>query len=119
MPNVGLWLACFVIGEGLLRRFRPAHDHAFVGLCRLLRKDGLGPSIVGLSSLLFLPITPAASSHTLGWRDTWLTPSWRSGRHAFLIDLLILDLVAYWTHRAHHSFHFLCELASISTGQPA
>lgn len=50
-----------------------------------------------LSLLIVLPLTAWASRHAPAWR-----PEWWSGWSGLALDLLLLDLLIYWWHRANH-----------------
>jgi sterol desaturase/sphingolipid hydroxylase (fatty acid hydroxylase superfamily) len=57
---------------------------------------------VALSPLAVVPISAYAAAHGLGWGPLW----WR-GAGALLVDLLVLDFLIYWWHRANHEVPFL------------
>lgn len=97
---VGLWIALFLIGERLL----PAADRPVEarGLPRLARNAGLWLLNAGLSPLIVIPVSLWASQHTLGWRPEALRGGW-----ALLADILLLDFLIYWWHRANHELPLL------------
>ena len=95
----GLWLAIFFIAE----RLQPAAPFPpGAGAARLLRNAGLAVLNLILSPLIVLPLTAFAAGHGLAWR-----PAWWSGITGLLLDLLLLDFLIYWWHRANHQWPFL------------
>ena len=50
-----------------------------------------------LSPLVVLPVSAFAAMHALNWR-----PAWWGGAAGLAADLLLLDLLIYWWHRANH-----------------
>lgn len=97
---VGLWLAAFFLAERLAPAARPpAH---FAPWRRVARNAGLYLVNIGLSPLLVLPLAAWAAAHALPWR-----PLWWSGWPGLLADLLLLDFLIYWWHRANHVLPFL------------
>ncbi len=97
---VGLWIALFLAGERLLPAAdRPAEAR---GLPRLARNAGLWLLNAGLSPLVVVPVSLWASQHTLGWRPDALRGGW-----ALLADILLLDFLIYWWHRANHELPLL------------
>lgn len=102
---VGLWFVVFLAAERLLPAARPLAQRPGEpagGVARLLRNGLLWLINTGLSPLLVVPLTAWAASHSLDWR-----PAWWSGWAGLLIDLLLLDLLIYWWHRANHEWPFL------------
>ncbi|NNG05630.1 MAG: sterol desaturase family protein [Inquilinus sp.] len=99
---IAVWLLLlFVLERALPSAPRPGSDGAW-GWRRLARNGGLWLANIGLSPLVVLPISIWASQHALAWR-----PGWWSGWPGTLIDLLILDFLIYWWHRANHVFPLL------------
>lgn len=97
---VGLWIALFLIGERLLpAASRPAEAR---GLQRLARNAGLWLLNAGLSPLIVVPVSLWASQHALGWRPDSMRGDW-----ALLGDILLLDFLIYWWHRANHELPLL------------
>jgi sterol desaturase/sphingolipid hydroxylase (fatty acid hydroxylase superfamily) len=99
------WLLAFFLAE----RWRPAARPAAPapaeprgGWVRIARNLGLWLTVSALSPLIVLPLTYWASGHALGWR-----PAWWSGGAGLLLDLLLLDLLIYWWHRANHRIPLL------------
>ena len=113
---VGLWLAAFFAAE----RLRPAALEPKPeagpgaepgvepgvepggGLARVLRNGGLWLANLALSPLLVVPVSALAAAHSLDWR-----PDWWSGPAGLALDILILDFLIYWWHRANHEIPFL------------
>ncbi|MGO8915103.1 MAG: sterol desaturase family protein [Stellaceae bacterium] len=97
---VGLWfLALFA-----LERWRPAARPRLAepGWRRLARNAALWAGNAVLSPLVVVPISAFAAGAALRWR-----PSWWSGAGGLLLDLLLLDCLIYWWHRANHVVPFL------------
>ena len=49
-----------------------------------------------------VPVSAFAAAHGLGWR-----PGWWSGWPGLALDILVLDFLIYWWHRANHEIAFL------------
>lgn len=101
---VAVWLALFFAAERL-RPAAPAPEGdaaARGGFWRLARNGGLWLGNLALSPLLVVPVSLLASQHHLGWR-----PDWWSGPAGLALDLVLLDFLIYWWHRANHVFAFL------------
>lgn len=103
---VGLWFLAFFVGERLRPAALPppslAPGRGTPASRRLLRNGGLWVINSALSPLLILPLTIWASSQSLDWR-----PAWWSGWGGLLFDILLLDFLIYWWHRANHEIPFL------------
>ena len=107
---MALWLAAFFMAE----RLRPAarepesppapgsESSPGGGLARLARNGGLWLANLALSPLLVVPVSALAAAHGLGWR-----PEWWGGLAGLALDILVLDLLIYWWHRANHEVAFL------------
>ena len=97
---VGIWLAGLFLAE----RFWPAAPLpaavARAPLARLARNLALAAINFLLSPLVILPLTALAAGHALAWRPVW----WR-GCPGLALDLLLLDFLIYWWHRANHRWH--------------
>ena len=89
---IAVCLTLMVVGE----RVAPGLEWRG-GLSRVLRNFGLWTLNFVLVFALVLPLTAWASESIPGWRPVWL-----EGAAGFAIDILILDLLWYWWHRAHH-----------------
>ena len=100
---VAFWFVAFFI----LERVRPAARAPLATTSsgssrRLLRNGALWLLNSGLSPLLVVPLTAWAATVSLDWR-----PPWWSGWGGLLLDLLLLDFLIYWWHRANHELPFL------------
>lgn len=96
---VSLWFALFFVAE----RLRPALAEPAAGRGRrLVSNFGLIAINLVLSPLIVVPSAAWAAGFAPSWR-----PDWWGGVPALLLDLLILDFVIYWWHRANHQFGFL------------
>jgi sterol desaturase/sphingolipid hydroxylase (fatty acid hydroxylase superfamily) len=97
---VGIWLAGLFLAE----RFWPAAPLpaavARAPLARLARNLALAAINFLLSPLVILPLTALAAGHALAWR-----PAWWQGWPGLALDLLLLDFLIYWWHRANHRWH--------------
>lgn len=106
-----LWLGLFFLAE----RLKPAAPQPPAlgegpldtgALRRLARNGGLWLANVGLSPLVVIPLSLFAAENSLGWRpESW--GLWMGGWPALLADLLLLDFLIYWWHRANHELPFL------------
>ncbi|HIC80915.1 MAG TPA: sterol desaturase family protein [Kiloniellaceae bacterium] len=101
---VGLWILLFFAAERLLPAARPPAALADRpgGIRRLGRNLGLWAVNLGLSPLIVLPVTFWAAGHAWGWR-----PEWWQGLPGLALDILLLDVLIYWWHRANHEIPFL------------
>ncbi len=101
---VGAWLALFLLAERLV----PAAPSptgwplARASLRRLGRNAALWLVNVGLSPMIVVPLTAWAAAWAPAWR-----PPWWSGAPGLVLDLLLLDFLIYWWHRANHEVAFL------------
>jgi len=94
------WLAAFFTLERLLPAAVPP-----AGLApwrRLGRNGALYLLNIGMSPLLVLPLAAWAAAHAIPWRPLWWT-----GWPALLVDVIVLDCLIYWWHRANHLVPFL------------
>jgi sterol desaturase/sphingolipid hydroxylase (fatty acid hydroxylase superfamily) len=98
----GGWFLIFFLAE----RLRPAAPLppalAGAGLVRLGRNLALAAINFALSPLIVLPLTAWAAGSALAWRPA----AWR-GWPGLALDLLLLDGLIYWWHRANHEWRFL------------
>jgi sterol desaturase/sphingolipid hydroxylase (fatty acid hydroxylase superfamily) len=92
---VAAWFALLFAAE----RWRPAAAPrlAEAPWWRLARNATLWAVNALLSPLAVLPLSAFAAAHALDWRPAW----WR-GAGGLAADLLLLDLLIYWWHRANH-----------------
>ena len=94
----GAWLLLVLAAE----RLRPAAPLPLTppaARLRLARNFALGAINFGLSPLVVLPLSALAADHALAWRPTW----WQ-GAGGLALDLLLLDGLIYWWHRANHEW---------------
>lgn len=101
MVVIGWLLLLFVLERAMPAAMPPDGDGRWRWR-RLLRNAGLWLVNIGLSPLIVIPISVLAGDLSLGWR-----PDWWAGWPALLLDLLVLDLLIYWWHRANHVIPFL------------
>jgi sterol desaturase/sphingolipid hydroxylase (fatty acid hydroxylase superfamily) len=82
-----------------LERWRPAAAMRLgePGWRRLARNAALWAGNTVLSPLVVLPLSALAAAAAPAWRPLW----WR-GPGGMLLDLLLLDFLIYWWHRANH-----------------
>lgn len=87
-----------------LERWRPAASARLAepGWRRLIRNAALWVGNTVLSPLVVLPLSALAAASAPAWR-----PAWWSGPGGLLLDLLLLDFLIYWWHRACHVVPFL------------
>ena len=100
-----VWLAAFLVAERLLPAARepvPAAASPLGRWHRLVRNLGLWLVNVGLYPLIVLPVTLWASEHAVGWRPEW----WRGGL-GLALDIVLLDFLIFWWHRANHEIPIL------------
>ena len=97
---VALWFALFFLAE----RWRPAavpppgpEERPGGPWLRVGRNLALWLANVGLYPLIVLPVSLLAVAHQLDWR-----PAWWSGWLGLALDIVLLDLLIYWWHRANH-----------------
>lgn len=97
-----LWFTALFVAE---RAWPAAPLPAIVArapLRRLARNLALAAINFLLSPLVVLPLTAFAAGRALAWR-----PGWWQGWPGLALDLLLLDLLIYWWHRANHQWTFL------------
>ena len=101
------WLLLLFLAE---RTLPAAPQPAAIGSPwrRLGRNVALWTVNSGLSLLIILPVTVWASGHALAWR-----PAWWNGGTGLAIDLVLLDGLIYWWHRANHRVAFLWRFHSV------
>jgi sterol desaturase/sphingolipid hydroxylase (fatty acid hydroxylase superfamily) len=87
-----------------LERWRPAVSARLAepGWRRLVRNAALWGGNTVLSPLVVVPLSALAAASAPAWR-----PAWWSGPGGLLLDLLLLDFLIYWWHRACHVVPFL------------
>jgi sterol desaturase/sphingolipid hydroxylase (fatty acid hydroxylase superfamily) len=102
-----LWLAVVFVAE----RLAPAAPFPIKAVrpgARLLGNATLWMINAGLSITVVVPVTAWAAGAAPAWR-----PLWWSGWAALVLDLLILDGLIYWWHRANHRVPFLWRFHSV------
>jgi sterol desaturase/sphingolipid hydroxylase (fatty acid hydroxylase superfamily) len=92
---VGAWFLLLFTAE----RWRPAAVPRLSepGWRRLLRNALLWAANAVLSPLAVVPISAFAAQQALAWR-----PAWWNGSGGLLLDVVLLDVLIYWWHRANH-----------------
>lgn len=96
-----LWLAVLFAAERLMPA-APYPDAAAPKGWRLLGNAVLWGINAALSVAVVVPVTAWAAGAAPQWR-----PPWWSGAGGLALDLLILDGLIYWWHRANHRVPFL------------
>ncbi|MGH6720332.1 MAG: sterol desaturase family protein, partial [Alphaproteobacteria bacterium] len=99
--KVALVAAAFVLLFAA-ERLWPAVRRPSPAWPRVGRNGALWLVNVGLSLGFVVPLTQWAAGHALDWR-----PGWWSGAGGLAADLVVLDLLIYWWHRANHEVPFL------------
>ncbi|MHA1600213.1 MAG: sterol desaturase family protein, partial [Alphaproteobacteria bacterium] len=98
-----VWLALFLVAERLFPAARaPTAPGPGGRWHRLARNLGLWLANVGLYPLIVLPVSVWAAGHTIGWR-----PDWWGGGLGLLLDIVLLDFLIFWWHRANHEIPIL------------
>lgn len=100
---VAIWFVLLFAGE----RLAPAAmsggtERPMADRHRLARNIGLWLANVALSLAIVVPVSNWAVANSLGFRPEWWTGGW-----GLLLDLLLLDFLIYWWHRANHVWPFL------------
>ena len=98
------WLVLFFAAERLFPAARePVPTPGPLGRWRRLGHNlGLWVANVGLYPLIVLPVSVWAAGHTIAWR-----PDWWSGGLGLLLDIVLLDFLIFWWHRANHEIPIL------------
>lgn len=96
---VALWIGLFFVAERLIP-VAPGEPTRGGRWRRLGRNGGLFALNVALSLAVVVPISVWAAAHAPAWRES-LTPWW-TGWGGLALDLLLLDFLIYWWHRANH-----------------
>jgi sterol desaturase/sphingolipid hydroxylase (fatty acid hydroxylase superfamily) len=107
---VGGWFAALFLAERLApatpppQAIRLSRQLGAPGWRRLARNAGFWIANSVLSLLIVVPVTRLAADASLvpQWR-----PVWWSGVPGLLLDLVLLDFLIYWWHRANHRVAFL------------
>ena len=96
---VFVWFALFFVAERLAPAAEPL---AATGLRRLGRNFAFWLINTLLSPLVVIPLTAWAAAHC-----PYLRPDWWSGGPGLAFDVLLLDFLIYWWHRANHEWPLL------------
>ena len=94
---VGIWLLLMLVSE----RLAPAVER-LGGWGRIMRNAGLWAANIGLYIAIVVPLSCWAANVAWDWRPVWLM-----GWLGLLFDIVILDFMIYWWHRANHVFPLL------------
>ena len=89
------WFALLLVAE----RWRPAVSPRLAEppWRRVARNAALWAVNALLSPFVVVPVSAYAAAHALPWR-----PPWWGGSGGLVADLLLLDFLIYWWHRANH-----------------
>lgn len=101
---VGVWIALFFVAE----RLAPAAVVPLDGrgkTLRLLSNAGLFGANALVSVAIVVPVSAWAALTAPDWRAD-IAPWW-DGLFGLALDLLLLDFLIYWWHRANHRIQFL------------
>lgn len=101
---VGAWLVALFLAERLIPAapWPGAGPWDAPGFRRVARNLALWLMNVALSLAVVVPLTQWAAALGPAWRPGW----WR-GAGGLALDLLLLDFLIYWWHRANHEVPFL------------
>lgn len=92
----GAWFLALFVAERLARAATPPASPA-----RLWRNAGLWLIVLALSPLIVAPLTAWGANQVLWRRPEWMSEG-APGALILVVDLILLDLWAYWLHRAYH-----------------
>lgn len=95
------WFVLLFAGERAFAAARPRGSWRW-DRARLARNGGLWLVTLIGSLFVVLPVTLLAERHGFAWR-----PAWWAGASGLALDLLLLDFLIYWWHRANHRLAFL------------
>jgi sterol desaturase/sphingolipid hydroxylase (fatty acid hydroxylase superfamily) len=99
---VGAWLALLFAAE----RVAPASPLSPTVVAGRWRRVGRNLAFfvisAGVSLGIVVPVSAWAAAHGL-----WSRPAWAAGGLGLALDLLLLDGLIYWWHRANHELPFL------------
>jgi sterol desaturase/sphingolipid hydroxylase (fatty acid hydroxylase superfamily) len=105
---IGVWLALLMSAEHLCPAAPFPSTAGAPARFRRLRNLALAAINILLSPLVVVPLSALAAGHALAWRPGW----WRGGT-GLALDLLLLDGLIYWWHRANHESAFLWRFHSV------
>lgn len=103
---VAAWIALLFAAERLAPAARPPAGDGRFGWRRLARNLALWGITTGMSILVVLPVSVWAAGVTIHPLADW-RPGWWSGVPGLLLDLVVLDVLIYWWHRANHALPVL------------
>ncbi len=111
--TVLVWFALLFAAERLRPAdpsARPLHAATKAGLARMGRNGALWVINIALAPLVVVPITVLAADQAMWalWR-----PWWWGGPVGLALDILLLDFLIYWWHRANHELPFLWRFHSV------
>ena len=101
---IGVWVVAFFIAERVIPAANIALDKGGK-VRRLFSNGGLFAVNMGLSLMIVVPVSVWAAAAGPDWRAEYAT--WWSGWQGLILDLLLLDFLIYWWHRANHVSQFL------------
>jgi sterol desaturase/sphingolipid hydroxylase (fatty acid hydroxylase superfamily) len=107
---VVVWFVALFAAE----RLRPADPARLMTGLRPPELRRLGRNFVlflanfALSPLIVVPLTAFAASLHAPWR-----PAWWQGGLGLALDVVVLDFLLYWWHRANHEVRFLWRFHSV------
>lgn len=103
---VGVWFALFFVGERLLPAAVPPPSARVPGPG--WRRLGSNVALwVGNSVMSVLVVVPLTVAATQAWPElgAW-RPDWWTGLPGLALDVVLLDFLIYWWHRANHVVGF-------------
>lgn len=95
-------IGAVLVGLFAAERLWPAAPRPLPAWGRVARNGGLWLVTIALSLGFVVPVTAWAAAHATPWR-----PAWWTGAPGLAADILLLDLLIYWWHRANHTVPFL------------
>ena len=96
---VFVWFALVFVAERLAPAVQPL---APTGLGRVGRNGALWLLNTLMSPVVVLPLTAWAAAHRI-----YVRPDWWAGWSGLAFDILALDFLIYWWHRANHQWPLL------------
>jgi sterol desaturase/sphingolipid hydroxylase (fatty acid hydroxylase superfamily) len=95
-------IATVLIGLFVAERLWPAAPRPSPAWGRVARNGALWLVTVALSLGFVVPVTAWAAAHAVSWR-----PVWWAGPPSLAADIVFLDCLIYWWHRANHTVPLL------------
>lgn len=99
---VAVWFAGLFLAERLIPADRVSPAKIARPWGRLGRNAALWTLNIVLAVAIVVPVTRFAADHAFAWR-----PAWWTGTPGLFLDLVLLDFLIYWWHRATHQVDFL------------